>query len=207
MSKSVNDFLFSHYIARGQFAAGTHSSTHSIFVPCDHLLFICHHTPSEKCQFPLPTHSPACTACPCIPFSLPLLHAIRGIVTSSLQSTLSGIWSLCKPFSYILWNTATCGLLPPTNCRILRTITFCTQLDMYLVGLVGSLATGYYSGSPDPIPVHVPIKADALKAASVRLGDSETLLCTHTRHVRRRCGCDSYGNQPTVRSLGTPPSA
>ena len=46
--------------------------------------------------------------------------------------------------------------------------------------LDGSLAPGYFAGISDPIPVHVPIKADALKAASVRLGHSDTHSCAST---------------------------
>ena len=46
--------------------------------------------------------------------------------------------------------------------------------------LVVSLATVYFVGSADPIPVDALIQADALKAASVRLGHSDTHSCTST---------------------------
>ena len=40
--------------------------------------------------------------------------------------------------------------------------------------LVGCLSTGYFSKIPDPTPVHVPIKADASRAASLKLGEPNT---------------------------------
>ena len=49
---------------------------------------------------------------------------------------------------------------------------------MHFWGSLG--ATAYFAGTLDPISVHVLIQADALKAAFVRLGDSDTYSCAST---------------------------